>query len=201
MLFAAHRLFATRRRVENGLDDKMSTQSTGRVECNYNNSNENKFRDEGKNKNENGDGNNLDLGPTGGDEFAAVKPWLGAIVPPSAWMDAPKGSNTGKGTSSGTGITNNVTQSEKIVRSAAYFTALNQLNTIHSKIRGSQSNSSKGPSSGISSLSTTGGKNIYDEVRASCKLVATALSISGVNNSTAPDGDELELEWIHGTFR
>ena len=26
--------------------------------------------------------------PTGGDEFTAVKPWLGAIVPPTAWANA-----------------------------------------------------------------------------------------------------------------
>ena len=178
------------RRVDSGLDDNMFSQSTGRTEGNYNSNKEIKIREE--DKNESGNGINLDLGPTGGDEFAAVKPWLGAIVPPTAWMDGPKGT--------GSGVNKNVTQSEKIVRTAAYFTALSQLNTIHNKIRGSQSNSSKGPSSGISSLSITGGKNVYDEVRASCKQVAAALSISGVNNSTAPDGDELELEWIHGTY-
>ena len=177
------------RRVDSGLDDNMFPQSTGRVEGNYNSNKEIKIREE--DKNESGNGINLDLGPTGGDEFAAVKPWLGAIVPPTAWMDGPKGT--------GSGVNKNVTQSEKIVRTAAYFTALSQLNTIHNKIRGSQSNSSKGPSSGISSLSITGGKNVYDEVRASCKAVAAALSVSGVTSSAAPEGDDLELEWIHGT--
>lgn len=124
----------------------------------------------------------MDFGPTGGDEFAAVKPWLGAIVPPSAWVDGPKGAGPGTGT---------LTPSEKIVRAAAYFTAIRQLSTIHNKIRGSDSTS-------ISSSNLKVGRNMYDEVRACCRQVASALSVSGINNSAAPEGDELELEFVQG---
>ena len=39
----------------------------------------------------------------------------------------------------------------------------------------------------------------YAELSACCKKTFHAMSISGVVSSAAPEGDELELEWIHGT--
>lgn len=38
----------------------------------------------------------------------------------------------------------------------------------------------------------------YAELRACCKKTLQAMSLSGVVSSAAPEGDELELEWIHG---
>ena len=39
----------------------------------------------------------------------------------------------------------------------------------------------------------------YAELIACCKKTFRAMSLSGVVSSAAPEGDELELEWIHGT--
>ena len=41
--------------------------------------------------------------------------------------------------------------------------------------------------------------DVYSELSACCKKVFHAMSLSGVVSSAAPEGDELELEWIHGT--
>ena len=41
---------------------------------------------------------------------------------------------------------------------------------------------------------------LYTELSACCKKVFHAMSLSGVVSSAAPEGDELELEWIHGTL-
>lgn len=39
----------------------------------------------------------------------------------------------------------------------------------------------------------------YAELSACCKKTFQAMNLSGVVSSAAPEGDELELEWIHGT--
>lgn len=39
----------------------------------------------------------------------------------------------------------------------------------------------------------------YAELSACCKKTFHVMSLSGVVSSAAPEGDELELEWIHGT--
>ena len=39
---------------------------------------------------------------------------------------------------------------------------------------------------------------MYTELSTCCKKVFQAMSLSGVVSSAAPEGDELELEWIHG---
>jgi hypothetical protein len=91
-------------------------------------------------------------------------------VAPTAWADsAPKGHPA-------------LSQSEKAGRSSAYTTALAQLSLSHSKLR-----------------ETSEGKaDIYREVQFAAKKVFSALSLSGVVSSAAPEGDELELEWVHG---
>ena len=91
---------------------------------------------------------------------------------PTAWADsAPKGQTA-------------LSQSEKAGRSSAYSTALAQLSLSHSKLR-----------------ETTEGKaDVYREVQLAAKKVFTALSLSGVVSSAAPEGDELELEWVHGEW-
>ena len=42
---------------------------------------------------------------------------------------------------------------------------------------------------------------IYTELSTCCKKVFQAMSSSGVVSSAAPEGDELELEWIHGMLK
>ena len=113
---------------------------------------------------EHSEGGALDDGPGGGDEFTACKPWLGAIVAPSAW--APKGS----------------TPAQK----DTFMTKLGDLSLKHASLT-----SKEAKRHGMQGA-------IYAEVQAACRSVRTALSESGVEDSSAPTSDELELEWVHG---
>ena len=136
-----------------------------------------------------GSSNNLDVeaGPTGGDEFAAVKPWLGAIVPPTAWSESliPMGTKGMKGTKGGQ------SEGDKIAQSSAYYTALSEFSVLHAKLRDKVEG-------GVSDSAVM--NVVYSEVRASGRKALAASSVSGVLCSAAPDMDELELEWVHGTY-
>lgn len=109
----------------------------------------------------------LDDAPAGGDEFTAVKAWLGAIVAPSAWAVARD-------------------TKEQKDKESAYLTALGEMSVKHSLLRGRDVRIPDRQAA------------VYAEVGAAAAKVFKLLSESGVNDSTAPSSDELELEWVHG---
>lgn len=108
-----------------------------------------------------GSGSGLDEAPTGGDEFTAVKAWLGAIVTPSAWANPDP------------------------ARAAPYHAALGELSAEHSKLSSSSGD-------GVVTVST------YAQIESKAQNVFNKLSEAGIINSSAPDSDELDLEWVHG---
>lgn len=128
----------------------------------------------------------LDIAPSGGDEFTAVKPWLGAIHAPMAWSNPDP------------------------AKLPPFTAALGELSALHQTLRQDASSAlgEDGESSmpeETSSVATGEGKrNLSDTIKVYRKVVASAdevfkrMSTSGVKNSSQPDGDELELEWVHG---
>lgn len=109
--------------------------------------------------------------PTGGDEFTAVKPWLGAIVTPSAYSNLDP------------------------ARAAQFFAALGEFSSKHKLLRQNQSEILKNPSQELQLLSNS---NCCEEAHYASKNCLAKSLDSGVSSSAAPDSDELELEWIHG---
>lgn len=105
-------------------------------------------------------------GPSGGDEFTAVKPWLGAIVAPSAW------------------------QTPEPSKKDLFMAALGELSTYHGNL---QQEAERAMREGREC-----GAAAYAEVQRATEETFKRLSESGVVNSSAPDGDELQLEWVYG---
>ena len=103
--------------------------------------------------------------PSGGDEFTAVKPWLGAIVAPTAWAKPDPS------------------------KADPFFAALGEMSTHHRRL------AEEG-----TMLGTPGEKvpGVYADVQRAALNVLKKLCESGVTNASAPDSDELELEWVHG---
>jgi microtubule-associated protein-like 6 len=109
--------------------------------------------------------------PSGGDEFTAVKPWLGAIVTPSAYSNPDP------------------------ARSAQFFAALGEFSSKHKLLRQNQPEILKNPNGELELL---GASNCCEEAHYAAKNCLVKSIDSGVSSSAAPDSDELELEWIHG---
>jgi WD40 repeat protein len=103
--------------------------------------------------------------PGGGDEFTAVKPWLGAIVAPSAWSH-PDPSKVDP-----------------------YFAALGELSTQHRRLE------EEGRMQGLVGEKVPA---VYADVNRAAAVVMKRMLDSGVENASAPDTDELELDWVHG---
>ena len=101
----------------------------------------------------------LDVAPAGGDEFMAVKPWLGAIVAPSAWAHPNPGD------------------------AVQFFAALGEFSAKHNLLHRAKPYPSE---------------ELYETVRGLAEGVLEKLSSSGYVNKTAPDVDELSLDWVHG---
>lgn len=90
-----------------------------------------------------------------------------------------------------------LSKSEKATRSTLYQSALNQLSLMHNKMRDDDAVMDKNKKNG--KLDEKKSTETYAELSACCKKTFHAMSSSGVVSSAAPEGDELELEWIHGT--
>ena len=120
----------------------------------------------------------LDLGPSGGDEFTAVKPWLGSIHPPMAWSN------------------------KDPAKLPPFFAALGEMSSLHSYLRPSLAcrGSTENPEEASTDKTMTVAKTaeIYHKHVSAASDVYKSMSSSGVDNSTQPEGDELELEWVHG---
>ena len=86
--------------------------------------------------------------------------------------------------------------SEKTTRSTIYQAALNQLSLVHNKMRDCDTVRDKNKKK--EKFDEKKNTEIYTELSTCCKKVFQAMSLSGVVSSAAPEGDELELEWIHG---
>ncbi len=113
----------------------------------------------------------LEEGPSGGDEFMAVKAWLGAIKAPSAWItpDASK--------------------------KAPFYAAIGEMGTRHRMLRETVD---KGKTLPLESRSLTSVLKTYADVKSAAASVMNRMSVSGETEASQPDGDELELEWVHG---
>ncbi len=127
----------------------------------------------------------LEDGPTGGDEFMATKAWLGAIRAPSAWV------------------------SPDVAKKAPFYAALGDMGSKHRTLRvETDTNTTFAPVFERNSLGKVDashfGKSletiqkVYSEVQSSAATVMQKMSLSGEDNAAQPDGDELELEWVHG---
>ena len=92
--------------------------------------------------------------PSGGDEFCAVKPWLGAIVAPSTYTD-PNPRNV-----------------------SIFQTRMGELSTLLSNLKNAEEKD-KVTSDKIIEINEV----LYD---------------NGIHFPSAPDSDELNLEWVHG---
>lgn len=116
------------------------------------------------------DENELDL-PSGGDEFMAVKPWLGAIVPPTAW-NHPDPNKISSFYASLSEFSN-------------HFRTLNQKKEDAVDVQGNFDVFKELP-------------NIYQDLHNSCDVVVKKLYESGLNDPTPPNADELELDFVYG---
>ena len=119
----------------------------------------------------------LDDAPTGGDEFTAVKPWLGAIVTPSAW-------NT-----------------PDLTKLSQFQAALGEYSSsygilLSEKVDTKNKDLFKNDPTDKELVKKLADK--YSVIEKHAKEVNTKMMESGINNTTAPDADELELEWVHG---
>ncbi len=95
--------------------------------------------------------------PSGGDEFCAVKPWLGAIVAPSSYTD-PNPKNV-----------------------SIFHTKMGELNNLLSN---------------MNMKDTT--VQVNNEICDKAIDVSNAIYENGIHSPSAPDSDELNLEWVHG---
>jgi hypothetical protein len=113
-------------------------------------------------------------GVSGGDEFMAVKPWKGAIHPPTAWTPSDKANQQGKAN--------------------LFVAALGDLSANHRLLRNP-------PGGSVTDNNDIGDPKVLEHctyVHDLAKKTFQRMSESGVTNCTAPDIDELELEWVHG---
>jgi microtubule-associated protein-like 6 len=111
----------------------------------------------------------IDL-PTGGDEFMAVKPWLGAIVAPTAW---------------------NSPDSNKI---SSFYASLGEFSNHFRKLTEMKEENE----SNVRFNLLKQAPNIYQDLNNSSENVIKKLYESGINDSSPPNADELELEFIYG---
>ena len=117
----------------------------------------------------------FETGPGGGDEFMAVKPWLGAVHAPVAWS------------------------SKDPAKLPPFFAALGEMSSQHSSLRPSLVGGddpeliSRNRKINVSRVA-----EIYNKHVTVASEVRKTMSLSGVDNGAQPDGDELELEWVHG---
>lgn len=106
--------------------------------------------------------------PTGGDEFMAVKPWLGAIVPPTAWKTP---------------------NPQKL---PPYQAALgefgNQHRALNEELEKLQGTNQKLPDRAA----------IYADLAQAADTVQQRMYESGSTDHSAPNHDDLELEWVYG---
>jgi microtubule-associated protein-like 6 len=125
----------------------------------------------------------LAMGPQGGDEFMAVKPWLGAIHPPMAWSNPDN------------------------AKLPPFFAALGEMSALHGslrqKVEDDNDAESNRPENLIYSVNDRSRPfvdtlSVYKKVVTAADEVFKHMSGSGVKNCSQPDGDELELEWVHG---
>ena len=107
-------------------------------------------------------------GGGGGDEFCAVKPWLGAIVPPTAWSN--KDSS----------------------KAAPFLAALSDVSAWLNKLHETKEKDkdTEKVAECYKEL-TEPGENIFN-------ISLKKMSSSGLYSNEAPESDELELSWIHG---
>eukprot|EP01038_Epipyxis_sp_PR26KG_P010144 gene10144-13646_t len=117
----------------------------------------------------NGGNDDFDV-PSGGDEFMAVKPWLGAIVAPTAWSASDES------------------------KKHPFFAALGELSNQHNLLQQSLQKrlTLKGGDSSEKMHS------FYSDAIRATELTALKASESGVIDASAPDLDELELSWVYG---
>ena len=125
--------------------------------------------------------NILELGPSGGDEFTAVKPWLGSIHAPMAWSNPDP------------------------AKLPPFFAALGEMSSLHSSLRSnlagvgeedtSPEDAARCSTSVIGVVKTA---EIYTNHVNAASEVYKSMCSSGVSNGSQPEGDELELEWVHG---
>jgi len=119
----------------------------------------------------------LDM-PTGGDEFTAVKPWLGAIVTPTAWATPDPAKKT------------------------AYFAALGEFSTRFNKILESVRNETAGKGTKGTAVQTTVQNarkaELYGELCKTTAALREKSNCSGVQDCEAPSADDLELDWVYG---
>lgn len=128
----------------------------------------------------------LDIAPSGGDEFTSVKPWLGAIHAPMAWSNPDP------------------------AKLPPFVAALGEMSALHQTLRqdGSSAEAEDGETNKPEETSVVAaGKSrrnlketidVYRKVVSSADEVFKRMSTSGLKNPSQPDGDELELEWVHG---
>ena len=133
----------------------------------------------------------LDEAPSGGDEFMAVKAWLGAIKAPSAWA------------------------TPDVAKKAPFYAAIGEMGTRHRTLREASEkevdiatkaavDSSGSPSKTHKNKILVEDRSLptilktYADVSSAAATVMNRMSVSGEIEDTQPDGDELELEWVHG---
>lgn len=111
--------------------------------------------------------------PSGGDEFMAVKPWLGAIFPPS-----------------------NYSQTVDNKKLPSYFAALNEFCTQHQQLQlfhdGNEGKPEKQKDLPDSLL------NSYKELSLAAENVSNKLQEAGYFDPSPPINDDLELDWVYG---
>jgi len=134
----------------------------------------------------------LEDAPSGGDEFMAVKAWLGAIKAPSAWV------------------------TPDAAKKAPFYAAVGEMGMRHRSLREPserevESAAKALAADGTSSLKKLTKKSVriedrnlptilktYADVHNVATTVMNRMSVSGEIEASQPDGDELELEWVHG---
>lgn len=153
-------VFQWRHTESSGSDDLRSTVSTVRSRG----SNDRDDRSSG-----NSDIDDLGL-PSGGDEFMAVKPWLGAIVAPSAWKTP---------------------NPQKVPPfQAALGDFCNQHRAMNDAIESAADENTE--------LSPSTRSSIYADLVGSADTVLQRMYESGVVDHSLPNHDDLELEWVYG---
>jgi WD40 repeat protein len=109
--------------------------------------------------------------PTGGDEFMAIKPWIGAIVSPSAW-NHPDQNKISSFYASLSEYSRKFRALTDVKEAASYSTAFNVFSSVS--------------------------PSVYRDLSTSSDLVMQKLYETGLNDISPPNSDELELEFVYG---
>lgn len=111
----------------------------------------------------------LDEFPSGGDEFMAIKPWVGAIVKPTPWLTP-----------------NNAEKKSQ------YYEILNAYFKSHTEIYDSllKNNFTIPP--------IMFNPNIYLDLKKTCNKLNSTIKEYGLSDPSPPAENELELEWVYG---